>query len=579
MIGIMHTKTKIICTIGPAVESLEKMLALIEAGMNVARLNFSHGTYEEHRANIALLKKARAETGKPLALMLDTQGPEIRVGKVKGDALVLQAGQRVKLGKEIPLGHPEVMAILKPGMKVMFDDGYIVAKVVGPDEIEVENNGVLKSGKKMNIPGAVIPIPAMTEKDIEDLKFGCKMDVDLVAASFIRTSHDVLAIKELLASEGKSAILVLAKIESTQGVENFDSIVQAADGIMIARGDLGVEVDLAEVPKLQKMMIRKCFQACKPSITATQMLESMIVNPRPTRAEASDVANAIYDYTSCIMLSGETAVGKYPIEATQRMRSIAKVAEADVNYRHFFDQMTHRDYHDVSSAVAMAAVKSAYSVGAKAIFAFTASGMTARLASRLRPEMPIIAVTSSPMVYHQMALNWGVVPVLLEGCKNSEEAFLAAKNYAVEKGILSFGDVVVVTAGIPFGKKGSTNSMSIENIGDILVRGHKSVGHKVHGKVVFVMSPEGVKQEELRGSVVVIMHCDASFLEVVKFAKGIVLQNYLGDTASEKYVETVAKTYGIAVITRADGAMQALEEGSEVTVDPQRGLIYQGSDN
>ncbi len=582
----MQPRTKIICTIGPAVASFEKMVALIEAGMSVARLNFSHGAYDEHAKNIEHLKKAREKMRRPVAIMLDTQGPEIRIGKVNGGSLDVAPKQRFRLALEgdgaetISFNSKELLEVLTPGTKVLFDDGYILAKVVekGSDFaiVEIQNSGVLKSGKKMTVPGVHLPIPSMTEKDIEDLKFGCKHDVEYVAASFISSSHHILAIKELLAKEGKPGILVIAKIESAQGVTNFDSIVQVADGIMIARGDLGVELDLEEVPRLQKMMIRRCYQACKPSITATQMLESMITNPRPTRAEASDVANAIYDSTSCIMLSGETAVGKYPIETVQRMQSIATVAEADFNFSAFFEEHSQRDYHDVSSAVALAAVKTAYSANAKAIFAFSASGMTARLVSRLRPEMPIVVVTANKTVYHQMALNWGVVPVLLEGCKTTKEAFAAASSFALAAGLISFGDLVVVTAGIPFGKKGSTNIMMVENIGEVLVRGHKGFGPKVTGKISLVLSPEGKTPEQLEGRLVVIPHCDSTFLPALKLAAGVILQNYIGDSASEKYAALLAKTFELSIMTRADGAMNVLKDGEEVTLDPQRGLIYRG---
>lgn len=374
----MFTRTKIVCTIGPAVSSYEKMLQLIDAGMNVARLNFSHGTHEEHLVNINNLKKARAEKGVPLAIMLDTHGPKMRVGKLSSDPLSLKAGDRLNIPKDIQVEPPEIFDILSVGTKVLFDDGYITSQVVEKGShgviVEILNPGILKSGKGVNIPGAQIPLPALTEGDLQDLKFGCKHDVDFIAASFIRSAHHVLTIKELLAMEGKSGILVIAKIESTQGVENFDSIVQVADGIMVARGDLGVEVDLALVPKLQKMMIRKALQACKPVITATQMLESMIENPRPTRAEVSDVANAIYDSTSCVMLSGETAVGKYAVETVRRMKSIVFEAEGDFNYHRFFESHSQRDYHDVSSAVSLAAVKTAYSAHSKTIFALSTTG-------------------------------------------------------------------------------------------------------------------------------------------------------------------------------------------------------------
>lgn len=578
----MFTRTKIVCTIGPAVAPYEKMLELIDAGMNVARMNFSHGTHKEHLVNINNLKKAREERGVPLAIMLDTHGPKMRVGKLAGDALTLKPGQRLQVPQDIPIDPPEIIDAATVGTKILFDDGYIISRVVEKKDheliIEILNPGVLKSGKGVNIPGAHIPLPALTEGDIEDLKFGCKHDVDFVAASFIRSAHHVLSIKELLAKEGKPEILVIAKIESTQGVDHFDSIVQVADGIMVARGDLGVEVDLALVPRLQKTMIRKCYQACKPVVTATQMLESMITNPRPTRAEVSDVANAIYDSTSCVMLSGETAVGKYPIETVLRMREIVREAEVDFDYHTFFQTNSQRDYHDVSSAVSLSAVKTAYSANAKCIFAFTTTGQTARLVSRLRPQMPIIAVTPDKKCYQQLAFNWGVVPVFAEGCKNSKEAFCAASNYALAHGLIAFGDVVVVTSGAPFGKKGTTNMMMVENIGEVLVRGHKGFGPKVSGRIIFVLAPEVYTPDQLQGRLVVIPHCDNTFLPILKHAAGVILQNYIGDTASEKYAALVAKTFDISVMSRADGAMSILQEGDEVTLDPQKGLIYRGSE-
>ncbi len=475
-------RTKIVCTIGPAVASLDKMIELIQAGMNVARLNFSHGAYSEHLKNINHLKQAREQTGRPLAIMLDTQGPELRIGKIEGDGIVVTAGQRIRLDadstqnhgemKTVLFPHVEIFNVLQVGTKVLFDDGYIIGQIVDIGNryviVEVHNNGTLKSNKKMNVPGISVPLPVMNAKDIEDLRFGCANGVDFIAVSFVCSAQDVLTVKEFLAKEGRPDILVIAKIESVLGLENFETIVEVADGIMIARGDLGVELDLALVPKYQKMMIRKCFQACKPSITATQMLESMIVNPRPTRAEASDVANAVYDGTSCIMLSGETAIGKYPIEAVKRMRSIAIASESDINYREFFEKNSCFDDDDVSSAVATAAVKTAYNISAKVIFAFTTSGTTARFVSRLRPQMPIIAITTNPVVYQQLALNWGTIPFLCKGCSNIKEAFETASRFALSRKLISFGDVVVITAGVPFGKKGTTNMMMVETIGDLL---------------------------------------------------------------------------------------------------------------
>jgi pyruvate kinase len=584
----MLARTKIVCTMGPAVATPEKIRALIEAGMSVARLNFSHGSHDEHVRTIALLKEERKRAGRPVAIMLDTRGPEIRIGDLPGGEMPIEAGQRYALvGKaslpgEIGMGPVEVLSSVSKGMRVLFDDGYLMAEAVDATaeraEIVFKNGGVLKSRKKINLPDAQIHLPALTQKDIADLRFGCAHDIDYVAASFIRSSHHVLSIKELLAQEGKPHIQVIAKIESQQGIAHFDSIVQVADGIMIARGDLGVELDLALVPKLSKMMIRKSRMARKPVITATQMLESMIQYPRPTRAEVSDVANAIYDSTSCIMLSAETAIGKYPVETVQQMHQIAAATEKDIDYRDQFEEQFNRDYHDISSAVSLAAVKTAFSANAKAIFAFTSSGMTARHVSRLSPDMPIIALTPSPKTYQQLALIWGVHPVLAEGCLNVKEAFSIATQYALDKGLIAFGDVVVVTAGTPFGKKGSTNMMLVESIGEVLVRGHKGFGHKTSGEIAIVLSPENGSPAALAGRLVVISYCDNTFLPLLKEAAGLILQNHIGDTASEKYAALVAKTFEIPVITRADGAMTVLQPGDLVTLDPQRGLVYRGSE-
>jgi pyruvate kinase len=478
----MQTHTKIICTIGPACNTYEKILQLIDAGMNVARLNFSHGTRDDHQVVIEFLKRARKEKGVPLAIMLDTKGPEIRVGKITNGQMELQKGATLKLVKEEVLGdarHVQVtpgiaLDAMQVGSKVLFDDGYINSKVVDKTSdsvvVVVENAGVLKTQKGVNVPGVTVDLPAMTPQDIADITFGCEQDVDLIAASFIRSAEHILEIKQLLAQKGKSDILVIAKIENSLGVRNFDSIVRVADGIMVARGDLGVELPLKQIPKLQKMMIRKCYQAGKPVVTATQMLESMIKNPRPTRAEVSDVANAIYDSTSAVMLSGETAMGQYPIEAVQMMKSIVDEAETDFGYRSFFSQDSQSDYHDVSASVSLGTVKTAYSVNAKGIFVFTSRGFTARLVSRFRAEMPIFALTSIEKVYHQLALNWGVVPVDPAPAQNVQEALQIVSRFVLEKGLLNRGDLVVVTAGSPFGITGTTNMMLVEKLGDSLRR-------------------------------------------------------------------------------------------------------------
>lgn len=345
---------------------------------------------------------------------------------------------------------------------------------------------------------------------------------------------------------------------------------------MIARGDLGVEVPLSQVPKLQKMMIRKCYLAGKPSITATQMLESMINNPRPTRAEASDVANAIYDSTSAVMLSGETAIGKYPIEAVAMMRNIVKDAEEDFDYRAFLNVHAGFIYHDVPSALTLAAVKTAYSSDAKAIFAFTNSGLTARLLARLRPSIPIIAMTSNVRSYHRLASNWGVIPFLTKPYHSMSEAFDVLSSYALQHHFVTNGDLVVVTAGSPFGVTGTTNTMIVESIGNVLVRGESGVGPSLHGKVVIVLSPESHTPSALRGNILTIATCNDAYLPFIQEASGIILQNHVDDTASEKYVLQIAQELNKTAIVRADTAVSILKDGQLVTIDPAKALVYKG---
>jgi pyruvate kinase len=386
----------------------------------------------------------------------------------------------------------------------------------------------------------------------------------------------VLAIKKLLSEEKKSDILVIAKIENSEGVQNFDNIVQIADGIMVARGDLGVEVPLSQVPRLQKMMIRKSYVAGKLSVTATQMLESMINNPRPTRAEASDVANAIYDSTSAVMLSGETAVGKYPIEVVRVMKSIIEEAEADFDYREFFTQHSTYVYHDVPSAVTLATVKTAYSSNAKSIFAFTSSGSTARLLSRLRPSMPIVAMTENEKIYHQLASNWGVVPFLSQPSKTIQDAFSKISTFALEQDLVRYGDLAVVTAGSPFGISGTTNTMIVESIGDVLVRGHIGVGERIHGNVSLVGTPDSKRPYAVRDQILVITNCDERYLPLVQECAGVVLQNHIDDTASESYILDLCSSLHKPVIVRADGAVNVLKEGQLVTLEPEKALIYKG---
>ncbi|MDP1834634.1 MAG: pyruvate kinase [Chlamydiales bacterium] len=584
----METRTKIVCTIGPAVDSDEAIDALISAGMSVARLNCSHSTHEMLGGMIRRLKHARQRANKPLAICMDTRGPKIRVGKLAQPELKLVTGQHLRVQKEpiegseegISVSPANVLDCVNEGSRILFDDGYIISRVVSKDAdgvvVRIQNDGILRPGKGVNIPNEKLPLPAMTDKDREDIIFGCENDIDLIAASFIRKADDIMAIKKVLEEHGHPEILVIAKIENAEGVQNFDTIIQAADGVMIARGDLGVEVPISQVPRLQKMMIRKSYLAGKPSVTATQMLESMINNPRPTRAEVSDVANAIYDGTSAVMLSGETAVGRYPIEVVNVMRSVILEAESDFQNRQFLDQHANLVYHDVPSAVTLATVKTAYSSRAKAIFAFTRSGSTARLLSRLRPSLPILAMTPKEKSYHQMAVNWGVTPILSEVGNDFDEAYQTLSHLALDMGLVSYGDLVIVTAGSPFGVSGTTNTMVVENIGDVLVRGQKGRGSRVHGNVAILMSPESREPFTVRNQILVIPKCDPTYQPFVANALAVVLHNHVDDTKSEAYLLDLATRQGKPAIVRADGATAILKEGQLVTVDPDKALVYKG---
>lgn len=470
---VLHTK--IVSTLGPASSDIRTVQNLVLAGMSVARLNFSHGTHEEHQKRIETVKQVREKLGLPVAIMLDTKGPEIRLGKLKNGKIELKDGQRLWLVREELEGDEERISLLPPSiiptllknMLVLLDNGYIVTHIVEVTRdgicIEVDHGGVLHSTKGVNIPEVDTELPSLTKKDVDDIKFGCEMDVDIIAASFIRTSEDVIAIKKLVEIEGKPEISIISKIENRQGVKNFDSILQVSDGIMIARGDLGVELPLNKVPRLQKMMIRKCYLSAKTSVTATQMLESMIVNPRPTRAEASDVANAIYDSTSAVMLSGETAIGRYPVETVKVMSSIIAETELDFDHDEFLERV-HIEVFDVAASVASASVRTAATSKAKAIFAFTTSGSTARLLARLRPRIPIIAMTPNKRVYYQLAIWWGVIPLFCDEAHNIEDAYKRISAYALEKELVQYGDLVVITAGSPFGQAGTTNMMIVDSI-------------------------------------------------------------------------------------------------------------------
>lgn len=474
-------KTKIVCTIGPSSESPEMLRKLIGAGMNVARLNFAHGELEEHAERIRSIREAAAELGAYVAVLLDIKGPEIRIGKLEGDFVELKPGNTVTLTTEVIAGTAERITVsyqqlpqdVRPGSIILIDDGLIrleVEKAAGTEiTCRVVNGGRLKPRKGVNVPGVHTSLPGVTEKDVKHILFGIEQRIDIIAQSFVRKAEDILEIKEILEKHDASHIQVIAKIENDEGVENLDAILQVADGLMVARGDLGVDLPVEDVPLVQKDMIRKCNLAGKPVITATHMLESMQVNPRPTRAEAGDVANAIFDGTDAVMLSGESAAGKYPLESVETMARIAVRAESALEKYGRYAFQAEPQATDVTGAISQAVARSALELSAKAVLALTESGFTPRMIAKHRPQVPVIAISSNENVLHALALSWGVLPVKSEAATDTDDAVTQAVNLAVSQGWVAEGDLVVITAGIPSGRSGATNLLRVHRVGEPVV--------------------------------------------------------------------------------------------------------------
>lgn len=466
---MMLRKTKIICTLGPAVDNEDMIRALIRTGMNAARFNFSHGSHEEHLNRLNLLKSVRDSMGRPVAAILDTKGPEIRIRSFETKSISLEAGDSFTLttrevqgnGNLVSVTYPELHKEVSVGQEILIDDGLVALKVEEIDgqdiRCTVENGGTLSANKSINIPGVHIHLPALTEKDVSDIQFGVENDFDFIAASFVRRAADVQAVREVLDRFGGQEIRIIAKIENQEGVDNIDEILEAADGIMVARGDLGVEIPAAKVPILQKQIIRKGLQAGKPVITATQMLDSMMRNPRPTRAEVSDVANAVFDGTSCVMLSGETAGGKYPLEALTAMVNIVEEAEQSIHYWRQFEKRRVIPASNINDAITHTCCLTAKDLEAKAILAATNSGRTARMICRFRPACPVAALTMHEKVRRQLAICWGVIPFLTGEVTSTDRIFSLSAEVALKERLVQNGDTVVITAGVPLGKSGSTN--------------------------------------------------------------------------------------------------------------------------
>nr|WP_249178936.1 pyruvate kinase [Brevibacillus sp. NL20B1] len=576
-------KAKIVCTIGPASESVETLKKLIHAGMNVARLNFSHGSHEEHAARIANIRQAARETGKQVAILLDTKGPEIRTGTLAVDAVELQEGQTIVLTTEDVPGTAERISItyadlprdVKKGDTILIDDGLIgltVEAVEGHEIIcRIKNGGTLKSKKGVNVPGVKINLPGITEKDAQDIEFGIRQGVDFIAASFVRKAADILEIREILERHGVH-IDIIAKIENEEGVDNVDEILAVSDGLMVARGDLGVEIPAEEVPLVQKKLIKKCNELGKPVITATQMLDSMQRNPRPTRAEASDVANAIFDGTDAIMLSGETAAGKYPVESVETMNRIALRAEQELNYREILYNQAVQKQVTITDAISQAVANAALDLDAAAIITATESGHTARMVSKYRPKAPIVAVTPHAEVVRRLALVNGVYPVLGPMANTTDEMLELSVQQSLEAGYVRHGDLVVITAGVPVREVGTTNLMKIHVIGDIVAKG-QGIGRKVvTGRVVVARSAKEALEKMREGSILVTIGTESDMIGAFEKAGAVITEE--GGLTSHAAI--VGLNLNVPVIVGVTRATELLKDGQIVTVDSERGHIYTG---
>ena len=578
-------KTKIICTLGPSTDKDGVLRELVANGMNVARFNFSHGSYEEHKGRLDNLKAIRAELGKPVAALLDTKGPEIRLKEFKNGVEMLEAGQTFTLTTREVEGTKEICSItykdlpqdVHEGGTIMLDDGLIklrITNVTDTDIIcEVLNSGKIKNKKGVNVPGVHLSMPYLSQRDRDDIIFGVQQGFDFIAASFVRTAQDVYDIRNLL-NEYDSNIRIIAKIENREGVNNIDSILAAADAVMVARGDLGVEIDFTELPGIQKSVIDRSFSFGKPIVTATQMLDSMMVNPRPTRAEISDVANAIYDGTSAIMLSGETAAGAYPVEALKTMSAIAERTENEVHYRDNRLVDAGNGQISVSDATAHAACLTAKDVNASAIVTVSESGNTARLLSKYRPAQPIIACVMNEQVQRQLAISWGITPLMMALAHSTDELIEMSTNLAKENGYLHDGELAVVTAGVPVGVSGTTNMIKIHMIGNCLATGvgigpEGSALANATGKACVCHNLDELRAKFKPGMVLVVSSTSNEMLSYVRDAAAIVVE----EPGLNSHAAIAGKALLKPTIVGAAGATSHIRDGLMIAVDCAHGSV------
>lgn len=589
----MLRKTKIVCTLGPSTDDEKVLRRLIEEGMNVARFNFSHGSHEEQMGRLKMLRKLRDELKRPVAALLDTKGPEIRLREFTEGKVELESGQTFTLTTEEIVGDVNRVSItykdlpqdIKSGDRILIDDGLIglevkkIQPVAGaktdadgklPMDIicTVLNSSVVSNKKGVNVPNVELSMPYISEKDYSDIVFAVENDYDFIAASFVRTADDVLAIRRILEEKGGEDIHIIAKIENMQGVQNIDEIIRVSDGIMVARGDMGVEIPLEDVPVIQKMIIKKVCGAGKVVITATQMLDSMMKHPRPTRAEATDVANAIYDETSAIMLSGETAAGMYPIEAVQTMVRIAVRTEQDINYVQRFKQREVMSNPDVTNAISHATCTMAGDLNAAAIITVSKSGRTARMISKYRPVSPIIGGCLTEKVYRQLGLSWGVAPLLLEEKNNAEELFDYAVDTAEKAKVIEKGDVVVLTAGVPLGVSGTTNLIKVQVAGHILVKGKGINKKKISANLCVCYNEEDLANFK-EGDIIVAADTNNHMMEQMRAASGLIVE---ADSES-CHAAIAGLSLDIPVLIGAKHALDVLKSSAFVELDCENGIV------
>lgn len=574
-------KTKIVCTMGPNLFEKDLVKPLMLAGMDVARFNFSHDIHENHLKRYNEVCRLREELGLPIATMLDTKGPEIRIGTFANKRIQLQPGQLFTLTTEDIEGDEERVSVtykdlpkdVQPGSRILIDDGLVGMTVERVTDTEVcckvLNAGVISDRKGVNIPGAHLSMPFISQKDREDILFAIEHGFEFIAASFTRSAEDIMQIRHIMAEKNCDSIAIIAKIENMEGVENLEEILRVADGIMVARGDMGVEIPFEDVPGLQKRIIKDCVRAGKPVITATQMLDSMMKNPRPTRAEATDVANAIYDGTSAIMLSGETAAGAYPIEAVETMARIALKTEADINYVSRFATGNFNAKSDITAAISHATVTSAHDLKASAIITVTKGGGTARMISRYRPDCPIISCTTNDTVYRQLNLSWGVTPLLINEENSTDALFDHAVEAAVRTKMIQDGELVVLTAGVPLGISGTTNLMKVHVVGHMLVRGTGVCGGRITAPLRVVDDPAEAAEDFQTGMILVTKQTNRAMLPLVRKASGLILE----DNDPEGHGVIAGMSLDIPVIIGAANAMSILKSGAVVTIDAQKGSV------